>query len=106
MVLIFFLRIYELAEIVYYDSITTLNSTIQASSAFCLLLLAILDGFTVYKEVSFFEKKFKEIENIFFFLQNNFYSYTCGMKFPIIAVKKNKSRKKSKRYTVYSPLTR
>ncbi|TMW53931.1 hypothetical protein DOY81_000988 [Sarcophaga bullata] len=49
-VLIFFLRIYELAEIVYYDSITTLESVIQASSALCLLLLAIIDGFTVYKE--------------------------------------------------------
>ncbi|KAM7354688.1 sulfonylurea receptor [Cochliomyia hominivorax] len=49
-VLIFILRIYELAEIVYYDSITTLESVIQASSALCLLLLATIDGFTVYKE--------------------------------------------------------
>ncbi|XP_065358147.1 ATP-binding cassette sub-family C member Sur [Calliphora vicina] len=49
-VLIFILRIYELAEIVYYDSIMALESIIQASSAFCLLLLAIIDGFTVYKE--------------------------------------------------------
>ncbi|XP_046811871.1 ATP-binding cassette sub-family C member Sur-like, partial [Lucilia cuprina] len=49
-VLIFVLRIYELAEIVYYDSLMALESIIQASSALCLLLLAIIDGFTVYKE--------------------------------------------------------
>ncbi|XP_073824005.1 sulfonylurea receptor [Musca autumnalis] len=49
-VLIFMLRIYELAEIVYYDSIMELESVIQASAAACLLFLAIIDGFTVYKE--------------------------------------------------------
>ncbi|XP_061388439.1 ATP-binding cassette sub-family C member Sur-like, partial [Musca vetustissima] len=49
-VLIFMLRIYELAEIVYYDSIMELESVIQASAAACLLFLATIDGFTVYKE--------------------------------------------------------
>ncbi|XP_075150338.1 uncharacterized protein LOC142224454 [Haematobia irritans] len=49
-VLIFILRIYELAEIVYYESIMELESIIEATSAVCLLFLAIIDGFTVYKE--------------------------------------------------------
>uniref|UniRef100_A0A1I8P9M9 ATP-binding cassette sub-family C member Sur n=1 Tax=Stomoxys calcitrans TaxID=35570 RepID=A0A1I8P9M9_STOCA len=49
-VLIFILRIYELADIVYYESIMELESVIQATSAACLFFMALIDGFTVYKE--------------------------------------------------------
>uniref|UniRef100_A0A1A9WKE1 Uncharacterized protein n=1 Tax=Glossina brevipalpis TaxID=37001 RepID=A0A1A9WKE1_9MUSC len=48
--LIFILRIYELAEIVYYESVWELESCLQTFSAICLLSIGFIDGFTVYKE--------------------------------------------------------
>ncbi|XP_037885915.1 ATP-binding cassette sub-family C member Sur isoform X2 [Glossina fuscipes] len=48
--LIFILRIYELVEIICYESVWELESSLQTFSALCVLSIGFIDGFTVYKE--------------------------------------------------------
>uniref|UniRef100_A0A1A9ZP07 ATP-binding cassette sub-family C member Sur n=1 Tax=Glossina pallidipes TaxID=7398 RepID=A0A1A9ZP07_GLOPL len=48
--LIFILRIYELVEIICYESVWELESSLQIFSGLCVLSIGFIDGFTVYKE--------------------------------------------------------
>ncbi|XP_051858147.1 ATP-binding cassette sub-family C member Sur isoform X1 [Drosophila albomicans] len=48
--LIFILRIYELAEVAYYEDFFELESSLATISVLSLLTLAIFDGYTIYKE--------------------------------------------------------
>lgn len=50
--LIFLLRIDELAEVAYYEELLELETLLLSVTVLCLLGLAALDGFTIYKEVS------------------------------------------------------
>lgn len=50
--LIFLLRIDELAEVFYYEDFLELETSLVSISVLSLLTLALLDGYTIYKEVS------------------------------------------------------
>lgn len=51
-VLTFVLRTNELSELVYYEDLWELQTCLVGISATCMLVLASLDGYTIYKEVS------------------------------------------------------
>ncbi|KAH8273788.1 hypothetical protein KR044_000666 [Drosophila immigrans] len=48
--LIFMLRIYELAEVVYYEDFLELETSLACVAVLGFLALAIFDGYTIYKE--------------------------------------------------------
>ncbi|XP_046866471.1 ATP-binding cassette sub-family C member Sur [Drosophila willistoni] len=48
--LIFALRLNELAEVVYYEDLFELETCLQVITVLCLLALVTVDGFTIYKE--------------------------------------------------------
>lgn len=50
--LIFLLRIDELAEVAFNEEIFELETCLLSVTVLCLLTLAVLDGYTIYKEVS------------------------------------------------------
>ncbi|KAH8334240.1 hypothetical protein KR059_007880 [Drosophila kikkawai] len=49
-VVLFALRINELSELVYYEDVLELQTCLVGVSAMCMMALASLDGFTIYKE--------------------------------------------------------
>ncbi|KAH8249165.1 hypothetical protein KR032_006949 [Drosophila birchii] len=49
-VVLFALRTNELSELVYYEDILELQTCLVGVSALCMMALASLDGFTIYKE--------------------------------------------------------
>nr|XP_043068593.1 ATP-binding cassette sub-family C member Sur [Drosophila bipectinata] len=49
-ILTFVLRTNELSELVYYEDLWELQTCLVAISATCMLVLASLDGYTIYKE--------------------------------------------------------
>lgn len=51
-ILTFVLRTNELSELVYYEDLWELQTCLVGISATCMLVLAFLDGYTIYKEVS------------------------------------------------------
>lgn len=50
-VVVFALRTNELSELVYYEDILELQTCLVGASAMCMMVLAALDGFTIYKQV-------------------------------------------------------
>ena len=66
--LTFLFRIYELAEIVYFEKWFELEPFIHAASAVALLSLASIDIFTVYKEVKY-NKCSNTLQNFMFNLK-------------------------------------
>ncbi|XP_017856779.1 PREDICTED: ATP-binding cassette sub-family C member Sur [Drosophila arizonae] len=55
--LIFLLRIDELAEVAYYEELLELETCLLSVTVICLLVLAALDGYTIYKEIQRFRNK-------------------------------------------------
>ncbi|KAH8255681.1 hypothetical protein KR038_008446 [Drosophila bunnanda] len=49
-VVLFALRTNELSELVYYEDVLELQTCLVGVSAMCMMALASLDGFTIYKE--------------------------------------------------------